>query len=68
MLPELTPNLRHRIHALRRVADKCARAGLASLGWAYHHAAQSLRRGDQVSAEYWLERADCELHAFKPAA
>ena len=66
-LPELTPRLRQRIHELIAAAKSCAHKGAVDLAWQYRSAAQSLRRGDEVSAEYWLERADYELRALKPA-
>ena len=66
--PELTPRLQQRVHELIQVAKECARKGAADLAWQYRNAAQSLRRGDEISAEYWLERADYELHALKPVA
>ena len=65
---KLTPNARQRIDALLDSAKTCLSAGHEALAWAYHNAALCLRRGDETTAEYWLEKADFESYALKPSA
>ncbi|MGD0089213.1 MAG: hypothetical protein ABSE73_04775 [Planctomycetota bacterium] len=65
---KLTPHIRQRIHELRDTAKTFLLAGHESLAWAYRNAAMSLRRGDETTAEYWLEKADFESYALKPSA
>jgi len=65
---KLTPLARQRVHALRDTAKTCLSAGHEGLAWAYRNAALCLRRGDETTAEYWLEKADFESYALKPSA
>ena len=65
---KLTRHARQRVHALRDTAKTCLTAGHESLAWAYRNAALCLRRGDETTAEYWLEKADFESYALKSSA
>ena len=65
---KLTRHAWQRIRTLRDTAKLCLSAGHEGLAWAYRNAATCLRRGDETTAEYWLEKADFESYALKPSA
>ena len=65
---KLTPHAKQRAHALRDTARTCLSAGHEGLAWAYRTAALCLRRGDETTAEDWLEKADFESYALNASA
>ena len=64
----LTPQILQRVRALHRAASTHLHAGHASLASAYRGAADALRRGDDITAEHWLEKADLERYLLKASA
>lgn len=67
-LVQLTPLALQRVRALCRAASTHLRAGHARLADAYRGAADALRRGDEITAERWLEKADLERYLLKACA
>lgn len=64
----LTHQVRLRIRALCSLAKAAFRAGHEGLAWAYRQAFLALRRGDEITAERWLEKADLERYLLKASA
>ena len=68
------PSIRLTLHARLRIRELCSlakaafRAGHEGLAWAYRQAVLALRRGDETTAERWLEKADLERYLLKVSA
>ena len=60
---ELPCHVRNRICDLLHAAKVLARAGHAGIAGAYQGAAEALFRGDETTAEVWLEKADAQRYA-----
>ena len=65
---KLSPHIQQRVQALEHVFKTSLRAGHEALAWAYRNAAMALRRGDEITTELWLEKADIEAHVLKVRA
>ena len=57
-----------RVRALHRAAGAHLRGGHTSLANAYRAAADALQRGDETTAEHWLEKADLERYLLTASA
>jgi len=64
---EIDSRLQTRARNLRKASRRFERSGLEDLAFSIQSAAQALFRGDEVSAELWLEKADAQRFALAQA-